>query len=238
MIAASNEAEECVADLRGLRSGTITFGAFGAPAHYRFVDLINEFVTRFPGIQLRMQGRNSSVTADEVRAGELEAALVVLPINDTGLDVRPIARDEVLFVSADPARTTRPVSVEDFVGTPIVLYETQYGDEDPTRRQLTERAQALGLRIEGRIEVEHLETTLQLVARGLGNSYVPQAVTKSASFPDNLTTCSFDPQMYDTFALISRRGSRVSQPVGAFMRLVERHMRFAASGLPGGQVRA
>ncbi|MEV6986009.1 LysR family transcriptional regulator [Sphaerisporangium sp. NPDC051017] len=238
VIAASDEAEESVADLRSLRSGTITFGTFGAPAHYRFADLINEFATRFPAVQLRLRGRNSSVTADEVRSGGVEAALVVLPINDTGLDVRPIARDEVFFVSADATRTRQPVSVEDFVGTPIVLYETQYALEDPTRRQLGERAQALGLRIEGRIEVEHLETALQLVARGLGNTYVPQAITQSVAFPSNLSTCSFNPRMYDTFALITRRGSRVSPAMRELMRLVERHMRFVASGLQGRQPRS
>jgi DNA-binding transcriptional LysR family regulator len=238
VIAACDEAEESVADLRSLRSGTITFGAFGAPAHYRFADLINEFASTFPGVQLRVRGRNSSVTADEVRDGALEAALVVLPINDAGLDVRPIARDEVFFVSANPSKTRQPVSVEDFLGAPIILYETQYALEDPTRRQLTERAQALGLRIEGRIEVEHLETALQLVSRGLGNTYVPQAVTQSVAFPGNVTTCSFTPRMYDTFALITRRGARVSPPMNEFMQLVERHMRFVASGLPRGKAQA
>ncbi|MFF0147616.1 LysR family transcriptional regulator [Amycolatopsis sulphurea] len=236
VIAASEEAEESVADLRTLRSGTMTFGAFGAPAHYQFADLIKEFVTRFPGIKLRVRGRNSSVTADDVREGELEAALVVLPIDDTGLSVRPVARDEVLFASADPASTRQPVSVEDFVRRPIVLYETQYAFEDPTRRQLAARTQALGLSIEGRIEVEHLETALQLVAHGLGNTYVPQAVTKSAAFPGNISTCSFAPRMYDAFALITRRGSRVSAPIAEFMRLVESHMRLVASGFPHGAV--
>lgn len=231
VIAASDEAEESVAELRTLRRGTITFGAFGAPSHYRFADLINEFASRFPAVRLRLRGRNSSVIADEVRSGGLEAALVVLPINDTGLDVRPIARDEVFFVSADPTKTRQPMSVEEFVATSIVLYETQYAQEDPTRRQFADRAQSLGLRIEGRIEVEHPETALQLVARGLGSTYAPQAITRSAAFPGNLSTCSFTPRMYDTFALITKRGARVSPAMSELILLVERHMRAVASGL-------
>lgn len=229
VIAASEEAEASIADRRDLRGGRVTFGAFGAPSHYRFADLINEFASRFPAVQVRLRGRNSSITADEVRQGELEAAVVVLPVDDSGLDVRPIAKDEVLYVSADAKRTVRPVAAEDFVAVPIILYETQYRLDDPTRRQLAARAQEHGLKMEARIEVEHLETALQLVARGVGNTYVPHAVTKAASFPTSLSICSFAPPLYDTFALISRSGSRVSPATSEFVRLVERHMRFVTS---------
>jgi hypothetical protein len=45
---------------------------------------------------VRLVGRNSSVIAERVRRGNLEAAVVLLPIDDERLDVRPILRDEVL----------------------------------------------------------------------------------------------------------------------------------------------
>ena len=56
---------------------------------------------------MRAIGQNSAEVADAVRDGQLEAGLVVLPIDDRGLDVRPRSREELLYVSADPERVQR-----------------------------------------------------------------------------------------------------------------------------------
>ena len=228
VVAAAEEAQRSVAGMRTLLGGTVTFGAFGAPAHYRFEAIIRDFATAHPAVRLRLRGRNSSEIADAVRAGALEAALVVLPVNDDGIDVKPVARDEVLIVSSDPDVTRRPLSIEQLAKTPLVLYEAQYAERDPTRRQLAERAQAAGIRLEFPFEVEHLDTALQLASASLATTYVPSAVTRSPVFPPNLTTGSFDPPMYDIFAIITRRGTRVSPASAEFLRRVVRHMRGVA----------
>ncbi|WP_432990854.1 LysR family transcriptional regulator [Dactylosporangium sp. CA-233914] len=228
VVSAAEEAQRSVAGMRALLGGTVTFGAFGAPAHYHFAALIRDFATAHPAVRLRLRGRNSSEIADAVRAGALEAALVVLPVNDDGIDVEPIARDEVLIVSSDPDVTRRPLSIEELAKSPLVLYEAQYAEHDPTRRQLAERAQTAGIRLEFPFEVEHLDTALQLASASLATTYVPSAVTRSPVFPANLTTGSFDPPMYDVFAIITRRGTRVSPATGEFLRRVVRHMRGVA----------
>jgi DNA-binding transcriptional LysR family regulator len=229
VVAAAEEALNSMAQVRSLQGGTVAFGAFGAPAHYGFAGLIRDFATTYPDVQLRLKGRNSFEIANAVRSGDLEAALVVLPVSDDGVDVRPIARDEVLFASSDPAQTRVAKTVQELAVLPLVLYEAQYANDDPTRRQLAERAQASGIRLDPRFEVEHLDTALQLASTGLANTYVPLAVTRSAVFPANLTTCSFDPPMYDTFAIITRRGVRVSPAMAEFLRLVIQHMRTVAT---------
>jgi DNA-binding transcriptional LysR family regulator len=72
---------------------------------------------------VRLVGRNSSWTAERVRRGELEAAVVVLPIDHDKLDVRPLVRDEVLYVSAIPERTRDPVTIERLATTPLIFYD-------------------------------------------------------------------------------------------------------------------
>ena len=39
-----------------------------------------------------------------MRNGALEAGLIVLPVEDAGLDVRVAVREELLYISADPKR--------------------------------------------------------------------------------------------------------------------------------------
>lgn len=229
VVSAAEEAENSMAGMRQLLGGTVTFGSFGAPAHYGFAELVRDFAAEHPAVRLRLKGRNSSEVANAVRAGDVEAALVVLPVDDEGIDVEPIARDEVLYTSIDPERTAHPVSIAAVASTPFVLYEAQYGEHDPTRRQFAERAQAEGIRLEPHFEVEHLDTAVQLAAGGIADTYIPRAVTQSAVFPAALSTCSFEPPMYDTFAIITRRGVRISPATRELVRLVVRHMRTVAT---------
>ena len=97
------DAAESVGELTSLRSGTVALGTFNAPAPWRLDELVATFLARHPGMTVRLVGRNSSWTAERVRRGDLEAAIVVLPIDDDRLDVRPLVRDEVLYVSAAPS---------------------------------------------------------------------------------------------------------------------------------------
>jgi hypothetical protein len=70
------------------------------------------------------------------------------------LDVRPIVRDEVLYVTAHPDRTRKPATIERLAATPLIFYDAESADDDPIRRQLAERAQALGVQLQPKIEVE------------------------------------------------------------------------------------
>ena len=152
----------------------------------------------------------------------------MLPIDDDRLDVRPIVRDEVLYVSADPARTRMPATIERLAVTPLVFYDAEAADEDPIRRQLAERAQALGLRLRPKVEVELKDIALRLVAAGIGDTYLPSAFTHASDFPAGLSTASFSPALYDTFAVVTRAGARLSPGVRALLSDLEGHMRAVA----------
>jgi DNA-binding transcriptional LysR family regulator len=230
-LAALEDATAGVGELTSLLSGTVALGAFSAPSGWRVDEVVVAFLARHPRMTVRLIGRNSSVTAERVRRGELEAALVLLPIDDDQLDVRPIVRDEVLYVSADPARARRPVTIEQLAGAPLIFYDAESADEDPIRRQLAERAQARGLRLDARVEVELMDLALRLVAAGVGDTYLPSAYTRAAYYPPDLTTVPFAPPLYDTHAIITRRGARLTPATRELLDDLEAHMRAVADGL-------
>src|SRR5918997_6082638 len=101
---AAEEAAASVRDVRGLTGGTVAFGTFNSAHHYLLGGLIEEFRHRHPQVRVQVVGQNSAEVADEVREGRLEAGLVVLPIDDRGLDVRPAMQEELYYVSADERR--------------------------------------------------------------------------------------------------------------------------------------
>lgn len=201
---------------------SVAIGTFASPHHYGLSDLLERFLAENPGARLRIEGRNSSATADAVRAGELDAAVVALPIDELGLDVRPIFRSEVFYVSANPADVSKPVTIETVCTKPFILYEASSHGQDPTRMQLDARAQASGLNIRPKIEVESVETALDLASRGVANAYVAQMLV--SRMDPKLHHVSFSPPLIDTFALITRSGARLSKPIAELVEHFTQHL--------------
>jgi len=230
VIDAARAAAELASTGNTVGEGAVAFGTFGSPHHYDLTTLIRAFFADHPRSRLRIVGQNSSSTAEAVRSGALDAAVVALPVDDSGLEVRPLFVGEVVYVSADRRQTRRPVSIEALAGRPLILYESSAGVADPTRLQLAARAQAAGVQLKPRIEVESADAALELAADGLGDTYAPQILR--GSLDRRLTTVSFDPQLADTFALVVRAGSRLSRPVQDFVDRMTAHLlaRIEASG--------
>ncbi len=159
-----------------------------------------------------------------MRDGRIEGGLIVLPIDDRGLDVRPAIDDELLYLSKDPERAKEPMTIERLAEAPLILYDARFGWDDPTRRQLAERAQRAGVTIEPQIEVEYVEAALDLALRGLGDTIGTRGVALGRSLAGRLHHVGFDPPILDTFAFITRRNAHLSPATRAFMELAQKRM--------------
>jgi DNA-binding transcriptional LysR family regulator len=228
------EAIFSVDEVAALRAGSLAFGLFSTPVAYRIDELAARFCRDHPGLTLRLVGRNSSIAAEGVRSGDLEAALVSLPVDGERLEIRPLARDEVVYVSAHAAHTERAVTIQSLAGRPLVTYDAEAGDSDPIRRQLTARAQEAGVDLWTRVEVETLVLALPLVAAGVGDTYLPLAHTLTPYFPGGLHTAWFEPAMYDNLALVTRRGSTPSPAMRTFIESLETHLAAVMAELQSG----
>ncbi|QEC46317.1 LysR family transcriptional regulator [Baekduia soli] len=232
-LSAVEHAREAVVAQRELQGGIATFGTFGTARWYPGTQIVMAFRRRHPKVRVRLVGQNSSEVAAAVRAGDLEAGLIALPIDDTGLEVRPIMQDEIVYLSADAARLRHPVTIEDLAAAPLILTDASYGLEDPTRRQLYELAQREGVKIEPAIDVEDVETAIELASRGMGDALVARGVLLSLGrrVPRRLGWVPFAEPLHDTFAFINRRGARLSPAAREFMALAEEGMQAMAREL-------
>ena len=78
-------------------------------------------------------GQNSAEVADAVREGQLEAGLIVLPIDDRGLDVAPgDPRGDALHLAPTPSASREPMTIERLAEAPLILYDARFGGR--TRR--------------------------------------------------------------------------------------------------------
>ncbi|WP_164234130.1 LysR family transcriptional regulator [Microbacterium hydrocarbonoxydans] len=211
--------------LTSLEGGTCTFGVLRNAAYYALADLAETFHHRHPNVRLRLVGINSALVARSIARGELEAGLLVLPVDEEGLEVRPLFRDEVLYASAIRPADGGAVTIQEAAAAKLVLYDAFAGWDDPTRRQLLERARLRGLTIEPAVEVENVETALDLVAAGTADTIVSRSIAEAEGFPDGIRTFPFAEPMHDTIALVQREGMLLSPSTRRLAELAERMLR-------------
>lgn len=113
--------------------------------------------------------------------------------------------------------------------------EARWGDEDPTRRQLAERAQRAGVALKPRIEVQHATAALELAARGIGDTLVTRALLDALQYGDRLVAAPLDPPLHEAFAFIRRRNERPSPATRAIMTLAGRHLAHLSRPMTSGQ---
>jgi LysR family transcriptional regulator, cyn operon transcriptional activator len=229
-LAAANDASDVVRRARTLTGGTASLGTFSTAHHLLLPGLVEDFARRHPQVAIRVVGANSSELADAVRAGRIEAGLVALPIDDDGLEVgAAVAQLDVVYASADRDRLDGAMTIERLAHSVLILPEARWGEEDPTRRQLAERAQRAGVTIRPRIEVQHADAALELAARGLGDTLVTHALLDTLGYRDRLVGVPLDPPLHESFAFIQRRNARLSPATRALMTLTERQLAKHAS---------
>lgn len=210
-VTAADRGSQALRSVQSLHGGVATFGVLRNAEYYLLSGLVAQFHDAHPGVRVRLVGLNSVQVAAAVADGSLEAGLVVLPIDDEGLVVTPLARDEVVYASAAPDRLREPMTIEGLSRARLILYDAHAGWKDPTRRQIADRAHLAGVKLDPWIEVEHVETALNLVARGAGDTFISRAVAASPACPGGVGTVAFAQPIYDTVAFI-RRASRPLSP--------------------------
>jgi DNA-binding transcriptional LysR family regulator len=224
-LAAVKRAAESVVEVRTLSGGQITFGLFRNADFSLLPPLLKDFNDRHPNVRVKVVGQNSGQTAEDVRSGRVEAALIAGPVDPEGLEVHPVGADEVLVVGAGFGDREEPLTIAELAELPLILYDVQFEYRDTTRRQLEARAQQAGLGLEPLFDLEHLEGALALASRGLGVTLATRAVTAHDSFPENLRGLSLSEPIYDEYVLVHRAGARLTPPTRELAELATAHLR-------------
>lgn len=214
-LAEADSARRAVAAVTAIETGTIRFGIFGTARLYLGASLIADVLERHPGVRVELIGQNSADVQEDLRRGRLEAAMIALPVTLTGMTVLPVAREELVYISKDPERLRAPVTPRQLAAARLVLAETTWRTEDSSRLALTRAVQETGLSLVTRIEVEDVETAVEVVGRGLADSVVPRGVFNALvpRLAAGVGCVSMRPRMYDTLAIVHRSDAALS-PAG------------------------
>ena len=178
-LAAADETARAAMSVSALETGTIRFGMFGTSRLYASADLVAEVLSRHPGVRVELVGQNSVDVIEDLRRGRIEAAMIAVPqVSSEGMQVIPVARDELVYVSADPERLRSPVTAAQLARSSLVMPETTWRAVDSTRIVLRRMMHETGLNPTTRIEVEDVETAVELVGRGVADTVIPKGAAR------------------------------------------------------------
>jgi DNA-binding transcriptional LysR family regulator len=112
VLARAAAAETILADLAGLKRGSLALAASQTVANYWLPRIIHCYQSRYPGITLKLSIGNTKTVSASVHEGTADLGFVEGEVDEPALSINPVAEDElVLVVSPDhPWAKHRPDS--------------------------------------------------------------------------------------------------------------------------------
>ncbi len=230
-LAAAEEARRAVQRVTTLETGTIRFGMFGTARLYAGAGLVADVLAQHPGVRVELIGQNSNEVQDELRRGRLEAAMIAVPtVSSEGMAVIPVARDELVYISADHDRLTSPVTSHRLAQASLVMPETTWRADDSTRIILRQLLHETGHNPVTRIEVEDVETAVELVGMGLADSVIPRGAAEQLlpRLAPKAGLVSLRPRQFDTLAIVHRAGATLSPAARLMIELATKRIQAIA----------
>ena len=124
-LAALDQAEESLKRLGKWGQTRLRIGAVPSACQHIVPGVIRELKRTCPTTQLQVESGDTPQMVSLLEQNRIDLALGVAPEADTGLEVRPVFRDELLFAFAPshPWAKAHSISREDLRTQPLILYQ-------------------------------------------------------------------------------------------------------------------
>ena len=210
LIESEEQFDQEVAELQGLRKGTIRIGTFVSTSVYWVPQIIEHFRNNYPQVVFQIEELGHDEMIDGLVDGSLDIALMSYPGDKTSIDFIPVLEDPMMVVFPPDHELGRynQVPVDKLKEYPFIMTYRSY-DKDPHR--VFEDA---GFTPEVRYYSRDDFAVLSMVQRGLGLAILPELTIEE--FPGNYETRLLEPESYRTLG-IGLRSYEYAGPLAKFV---------------------
>lgn len=175
-VALLDECRAVIADLEGGATGRLALGAGVTTSIFQLPAWLRAFQDAFPGIDVVVRTGRSRETAALVLQGAIDLGLITSPIEHPDLKGVELYEEEIVLV-APPGHPLAggPVPVEEWAGSPLILFPQGTGFRDYLDRTFA----AAGIRASVKMESDSAEAIKSFVAVGLGLSFLPEPAVEA-----------------------------------------------------------
>jgi DNA-binding transcriptional LysR family regulator len=221
VLARAAAAENVLADIAGLKRGSLRLAASQTVGNYWLPPLMHRYRMSYPGITLALSIGNTEAVAARVREGIANLGFVEGPVDDPALSIIPIAEDELVLVigAALPRPKGKAISPADLKAMRWVCREP-----GSATRALFEKAMTkAGLRISDIdmvLELPSNEAVRAAVEDGAGAAVLSKLVVAASIDAGSLIGLDFDLPKRRFFALHHKDRS-ITQAERELFKLIE-----------------
>lgn len=221
VLARAGAAETVLADIAGLKRGSLRLAASQTVGNYWLPPLMHHYRVTYPGITLALTIGNTEAVAARVREGVADLGFVEGPVDDQALSVTPVAEDELVLVvsPALPRPKRQAISPADLKAMRWVFREP-----GSATRALFEKAMAkAGLRISDIdmvLELPSNEAVRAAVEDAAGAAVLSKLVVAASIEAGTLIDLNFALPKRKFFALHHKDRS-ITQPERELFKLID-----------------
>jgi len=234
ILADVEDARVQVQELVGLARGRLRLGATPSLSTVLLPRALHRFASAYPGIEIHVEERGGRDLVRLLAEGELDLALIILPLHtrDPALATTALLREPLVVAATADGSVLRAksVRVRDLARHPLVMFREGYDLREVTLAACRRE------RIEPRVAVEggELDAVLSFVEAGLGVAVVPSMVVEGKP---GLRRIPFArPGLSRTIGFAHRRDVELSATARAFRSVLHDHLEEAvrSGDLPRG----
>ncbi len=222
VLARASSAERALADLSGLKRGSLSVEASQTIASYWLPSRLVSFHKAYPQIGVKLSIGNTKQVARDVSEGVAELGFVEGRVHDSALELSPVDHDRLVIVVAPVHRWARKkqLSPKELIESEWVLRETGSGTRSEFEAALRERGIAPE-RLKVALELPSIEAVRAAVEAGAGAAAISELAAASALQSGALVRVHFKlpERAFHALRHRSRYQSRASQ---AFMAIAAR----------------
>ncbi|KAA9006577.1 LysR family transcriptional regulator [Paenibacillus spiritus] len=203
--------------------GSLKIGAPESLAVYRLPDVIRDFRSRYPGVELVLKPGPCGHLLDLARTGELDLALILQPVTeDRDLEIATLIQEDMALV-APPGH---PLGKKDKVEPAHLIEETLLHTESGCSYRLLfeQYLNRHGVFPDPQMEFWSIEAIKQCAMAGLGLAFLPMVAVRSELEDGRLLALDWDDtdQRVATQVACHRKKWR-SPALGEFLRTLHDH---------------
>lgn len=158
-------------DMQNLKFGSIKIGASDTVCALILTNVLNEFHTKYPDINLRLINHTTGQLLNELRLGEIDMAFVALPIENTeGLHIRKITDINDCFVVSGKyaALARRTIGFDELCNHPVMMLDKN----SSSRLFLDDFLSEKGIKLNPCFELASIDLLVKFAETGIGISAV------------------------------------------------------------------
>ncbi len=167
------DAAEQISAVHDLRRGRLRLAGGMSVCMYILPRLLKRYRQLHPDVDIRVTSGTSEAILRQMRAHEIDLALLTLPLVEKDLEVIPVLKEEMVVVTAPRHPLARLATVEaaELGRYPLILYEMGSRTREAVEKYLREE----GVAFDVAMETENAEIIKAMVANGIGITVLSHA---------------------------------------------------------------